>query len=178
MAPAIPTCKSLPILATAVRGANGRGRAAPHRARSVSLLHLRQKNGPGEDRPGLCRGDVVGSARGPWGPTTASAGARWPGSARALQHPFDGLVGLFGKLSVHAADLRELMHVAVVGSLGKPALDLDCLLEGLGRQQLLEGCRALLKGSLGVVGDLGGDRLPTLVPLTQYLHGRVHVVLA
>src|SRR5215468_1775641 len=47
MAPALPTCKSPPILATAVRGANGRGRAAPDGARGVSLLHLRQQNGPG-----------------------------------------------------------------------------------------------------------------------------------
>src|SRR5215472_6022849 len=121
-------------------------------------------------------GDVVG-----WAGSGPGEGACLPvgwRSARALQHLFDGLVGLFGKLSVHAADLRQLMHVAVVGSLGKAALDLDCLLERLSRQELLEGCCALLKGSLGVVGDLGGDRLPTLVPLTQYLHGSVHVVLA
>src|SRR5262249_20323627 len=192
--PAIPTCKSPPILATAVRGANGRGRAAPHRGRSVSLLHLRQKNGPGEDRPGLAvevsvaqgglgaddrgAGPVLGQCWASARPVLGNSWRPWSGSARALQHLFDGLVGFFGKLSVHAADLRELMHVAVVGSLGKPALDLDCLLEGLGRQQLLEGRSALLKGPLGVVGDLGGDRLPTLVPLTQYLHDSVHVVLA
>src|SRR5262245_52587945 len=116
------------------------------------------------DRPSLCCG-------------MAWRRCSWR-SARALQRPFDGLVGLFGKFGVHAPDLGELVHVAVVGSLGKAALDLDRLLQGLGRQQLLEGCRALFKGPLGVVGELGGDRLPTLVPLAQHLHGSVHVVLA
>src|SRR5215467_393169 len=177
MVSAIPTCKSPPILATAVRGANARGRAALERGRSVSLLHLRQKNGPGARSARAFAVKVVVDGQG----ARAGAECRLPvdeRSARALYRLFDGLVGLFGKLSVHPADLRELMHVAVVGSLGKAALDLDCLLEGLGRQKLLEGCRALLKGALGIVGHFGGDRLPTLVPLTQDLHGSVHVVLA
>src|SRR3954447_13910186 len=49
-------------------------------------------------------------------------------SARALHRLLDGLVGLLGELGVHAADLRHLVHVAVIGALGKAALDLDGLL--------------------------------------------------
>src|SRR5205807_1491648 len=43
---------------------------------------------------------------------------------------------------------------------------------------LLEGCSALFERALGVVGHLGGDRLPALVPLAEHLHGGIHVVLA
>src|SRR5215831_4511785 len=106
------------------------------------------------------------------------ASPSWPRSARALQRLLNGLIGLFGEFGAHAADLRQLVHVAIVGALGKAALDLDCLLERLGRQKFLERRRALLKRPLGVVGHLGGDRLPALVPLAERLHGSVHVVLA
>src|SRR5581483_3820840 len=101
-----------------------------------------------------------------------------PRSAHALHRLLDRLVGFLGELGIHAADLRHLMHVAVVGALGEAALDLDRLLERLGRQQLLEGGGALLEGALGVVGQLGGDGLPALVPLAEQLHSRVHVLLA
>src|SRR5665647_1668900 len=50
----------------------------------------------------------------------------------------DRLVGLFGHRSVHATDLRHLLHVVVVGALGKARLDLDGLLNRLRRHQLLK----------------------------------------
>src|SRR5262245_10902305 len=70
------------------------------------------------------------------------------------------------------------MHVVIVGALGIARLDLDRLLEGLGRQELLDRGRALLERPLGVIGHLGGDRLPALAPLAEHLHGGVDVLLA
>src|SRR5689334_8747648 len=75
-------------------------------------------------------------------------------SASALERLLDRLVGFLGELGIHAADLRHLMHVAVVGALGEARLDLDGLLDRLGGGKLLEGGGAFLEGLLRVVGDL------------------------
>src|SRR5688572_15253327 len=96
-------------------------------------------------------------------------------SARALQHLLDRLVGLLGELGIKTAELGNLVQVVVVGALGEARLDLDRLLERLGREQLLDRGRALLERPLGVVGHLGGDGLPALAPLAEHLHGGVDV---
>src|SRR5262249_2496799 len=147
MALAIPPCKSPPILATAVRRANGCERAPPGSPRGVAMRHLATKKGDKkratkkaqkshEKKPGRgcpARALRLGRPRGSAPPARSLApemgDAGVAASARALQRLFDGLVGLFGEFGVHAADLRHLMHVAVVGALGKAALDLDRLLE-------------------------------------------------
>src|SRR5262245_27904023 len=128
MAPTIPPCKSPPILATAVRRANGCARAAPGSPRGVAMRHLPTKRATKQGRqktPGrVCRARALLLGRPRGSPRPARCPAPRDGecglaaSARALQRLLDGLVGLFGEFGVHAADLRHLMHVAVVGALG------------------------------------------------------------
>src|SRR5262249_47255633 len=68
-------------------------------------------------------------------------------------------------------------HIAVVGALGETRLDLDGLLDGFGRKQLLEGGGAILEGLFGVIAHLGGDALPALAPLAKHLDDGVDIAL-
>ena len=70
------------------------------------------------------------------------------------------------------------MHVIVIGALGEVGLNLDGLLDRLGRRKLLERCRTIFKSALRIIGHFGCDRLPTLVPIAEDLHNRIDVSLA
>src|SRR5262245_41182987 len=106
---------------------------------------MRQKN-PGPSAvsawPGLHEEGLGESPRG----NEKVAARRLPGgapmrreeaSARDLQSLLHRLVSLLGEVGIEATDLGDLVHVVVVGAFGIAGLDLDRLLEGLCREQLL-----------------------------------------
>src|SRR6185312_15769082 len=71
--------------------------------------------------PDAYDGDARGHKKGPAraGPlfSLPQPSAAGDASAAVLQHLLDRLVGLLGHRSVHATDLRHLLHVVVVGAL-------------------------------------------------------------
>src|SRR3990170_1204526 len=98
--------------------------------------------------------------------------------APVLHRLLDRTVGVLGEACVHGAELGHLVHVLIIGALGVGRLNLERLLERLGAQELLEGGRSVLEGTLRVVAHLGGDGLPALVPIAEHLHGVIHIGLA
>ena len=89
----------------------------------------------------------------------------------------DGLIGILGKADIHFAELGHFGDIGVIGLLGILRLDLDGLLDRLRADQLLESAGRILERLLGIVGDLGGDGLETLVHLTKRTDGRIEAVL-
>src|SRR5665213_99567 len=69
------------------------------------------------------------------------------------------LVGLLGEIGIELAHLGRLGDEALIGRLRVVGLDLDCLVERFGAQQLFHNLGAVLERLLGIVHHLSGDRL-------------------